>query len=230
MAENEFTAPDHRNRNADDIISTDVHFDSVGYNHRALSWLDLAKRCRNVCALQYAAHDVRQGHEQLFFEELVMSVGSELDRAEYEKCKGNATKLNKFIRRLSPDYERLVLFTRAIASFDPTLPKIEGWNHKELMKGWAKVSNYLHWAGGPAETVESDDWLTHGIDTVEAVALKTWNKKLAGHTAVMMPKDMEPEIRASWHRFKNGEIDEASVGRIADIALPILRNRMRSRA
>ena len=75
----------YTDRSPQQIISEKVYFDSVGYIYRALSWLDIAKKRLNVCALQYAAHDTRQGIEQLLFEELVLSVGTSLDRVEYEK-------------------------------------------------------------------------------------------------------------------------------------------------
>ena len=85
--------PEYRGRTLEQIISERVYFDSVGYAYRARSWLEVAKKGLNVCALQYAAHDARQAIEQLFFEEIVLSVGTQFDRREYEKCKGNTTKL-----------------------------------------------------------------------------------------------------------------------------------------
>lgn len=86
-------APNVRNRTPAEIVMENVTFDSAGYVYRGLSWVDYAKRQTSVSALQYAALDVRQAIEQLFFEELVMSVGGKLAREEYETCKGNSTKL-----------------------------------------------------------------------------------------------------------------------------------------
>ena len=217
--------PEYRGRLPQQIISENVYFDSVGYTYRALSWLDVAKRENNVCALQYAAQDARQAIEQLLFEEIVFSVGTELDRQEYEKCKGNSTKLHKIIRRLNPTYEKLAEFTQAIVSVDPHAPPLIRWDHKLLMKYWGKVSSYLHWVGEPSETVESEDWFTEGIAAVEAAALHIWGKNRLGYTGTMMPKDMQPEIRECWKRFKTGEVDIHAVKQIAHIALPILRKR-----
>jgi len=101
-------APNFANRSAAEIVMNDVTFDSAGYVYRGLSWLDFAKRHTSVCGLQYAALETRQAIEQLLFEELVMSVGGKLDRRDYEKCKGNSTKMTKIIRKLSPEYDRLV--------------------------------------------------------------------------------------------------------------------------
>lgn len=145
--------PEYRGRTPEQIISERVHFGSVGYTYRALSWIDVVKRQRNVCALQYAAHDARQAIEQLLFEEIVFSVGTQLDRKEYEKCKGNSTKLHKIIIRLNPDYNKLAQFTKAIISTFPQSPPFIIWDHKVLIRHWRTVSGYLHWAGEASETV-----------------------------------------------------------------------------
>src|SRR5262249_41522645 len=201
------TIPKYIDRLPEQIISEKVYFDSVGYIYRALSWLDIAKKRLNVSALHYAAHDARQGIEQLLFEELVLSVGTNLDRVEYKKYKGNATKLHNIVRRLSPDYEKLAQFTQAIMSTDPKTSPIEIWNHKELMKHWGSVSNYLHWAGEPRETVESKEWIETGIKAVEAAANHIWEKTTRGYTGIMMPHKMQPEIHELWDRFKAGQVD-----------------------
>ena len=130
--------PEYRGRSPEQIISDRVYFDSVGYTFRALSWLDIAKQARNVCALQYAAHDTRQAIEQLLFEEIVLSVGTALDRKEYEKCRGNSTRLHKILQRLNPDYTQLALFTQAIVSMEPQWPSLVIWDHKVLMQHWGK--------------------------------------------------------------------------------------------
>jgi hypothetical protein len=220
--------PEYGGRTPIQIISEGVYFDSIGYTYRALSWLDLVKRHRNVCALQYAAHDARQAIDHLLFEEVVLGVGTELDRKEYEKCKGNSTKLHKIIRRLNPDYEKLKVFTQAISSVDPQLPPIVTWDHEALMRHWGKISNYLHWAGEPAETVESNDWIEQGIAVVEAAASHIWEKNEAGFTGIMMPQKMVPEIREYWERFRLGQVDLDSIKLIADIALPVLRKRSKA--
>jgi len=220
--------PEHRGRTPEQIISELIHFDSVGYTYRALSWLDVAKRERNVCALQYASHDARQALEQLLFEEIVLSVGTQLDRKEYKKCKGNSTKLYKTIRHLNPEYNKLAQFTLAFISTSPQSPPLIIWDHKDLLRHWGTVSNYLHWAGEPAETVESSEWLDKGIKAVEKAALYIWENNEKGFTGILMPQDMEPEIKDSWERFRASEIDLDSVKRIAKIALPTLNKRIKA--
>jgi hypothetical protein len=220
-------APNFKGRSPDQIIGERVYFDSVGYTYRALSWLDISRKGRNVCALQYAAHDVRQGIEQLLFEELVMSVGTELDRKDYEKCKGSSTKLHKIIKRLSPNYSKLAQFTKEITKVDPDSPLLVTWDHNFLMKSWGLTSNYLHWAGERAETVESENWFDTGVQAVENVANYIWEKSTCGYTGIMMPHKMEPEIQQLWYRFRDDQIDLEAVRRSANIAFPVLKDRGR---
>ena len=217
-----FQAPEYTNRTATQIIEEKLHFDSVGYTYRGLSWLDLAKRQCNISALQYAAWEIRMAIEQLFFEELVLSVGGELDRAEYEKCKGSATKLHKIIRNLSPKYSKLAEFTKALLSVEPGAPPIVSWDHRILLKHWGKVSNLLHWGGAPDETTESDSWFTNGLRIVDAAASYIWEQKRAGYTGVMLPKYMHPEIRAVWERYEAGDTDLEGVKSSANILRPLL--------
>lgn len=219
--------PEYRGRSPEQIISDRVCFDSVGYTYRALSWLDIAKRTRSVCALQYAAHDALQAIEHLIFEEIVFSVGTNLDRKEYEKCKGSSTKLHKILQCLNPVYSRLALFTQGIVSVDPRLPPLVTWDHKVLMKHWGKISTYLHWAGEPVETVESDAWIDDGLLALEAAATYIWDKNRTGFTGIMPPEKMQPEIRNCWERFRDGDIDLDAVKRVGYIALPILRQRIK---
>ena len=207
--------PDFRNRFPEEIITQDVLFDSDEYTYRSLSWLDYAKREQNVCALHYAAHDIRQAIEQLFFEEIFFSTGTKLKREDYEKCKGNSTRLYKIIRELNPHYEKLVKFTQAIASANPNLPPMVIWDIKKLMKYSRKVSYYLHWAGQPSETVSNVDWFNKGIKDIRAAADYIWETNLSGYTGIMMPNNMEPEIRVAWEKYSRGDINRDDVIMIA---------------
>jgi len=218
-------APNFEDRSPERIIEENVYFDSAGYAYRALSWLDIAKKRRNVCALQYAAHDIRQAIEQLLFEDLVMSVGTALDRKDYEKCKGNSTKIQNMIKRLSPDYDRLVQFAQAIISTIPGAPPIIVRDHSVLMRHWGVTSKYLHWGGEATETVKSDSWFDSGVLAVDSAATHIWEKMRSGLSGIMMPSDMQPEIRSLWERFRTGEIDLTAVERAAHLALPVLRRR-----
>jgi len=220
-------SPRFRDREPGRIVTEDVFFDSVGYAYRALSWLDIAKGRQNVCALQYAALDARQAIEHLLFEVLILSVGSALDGKEYAKCRGNSTKLSKFIRRLQPHYNKLVEFNKAIVSTDPSAPPIIGWDLSVLMKHWGMLSGYLHWTGGPADTVESERWFNEGVQVIEAAAAFLWDNHQRGFTAMVRPDRMEPSVRAIWERFRDDDLDIDGVKVSLQLAVPVLKLRSR---
>jgi hypothetical protein len=221
-------APEFKNRAPEEIIKNIIYFDSAGFIYRSLSWLDYAKRNDNMCAILYAALDCRQGIEQLLFEELVMSVGTDLDENEYENCRGNSTKLHKIIRRLNPDYSKLAEFTKVIMSTDSRIPELHVWDHNKLMKHWGKVSDCLHWSGAPKDTYESDEWIDKTINNIENASSYIWDKISRSYTGIMRPENMAEEIFETWSKFKNNEIDANAVKRIADLALPILLQRSKA--
>jgi len=205
--------PNYTNRTPEQIITQDVHFDSVGYVYRALSWLDITKKSSNNCALGYAAYETRQAIECILFEAVILSVGTKLSRDEYQKCKGSSTKLHKIVNRLNPDYEKMVQFTRAVMLTDPEAPLILAWDHKRLLRYWGEMSKYLHWAGEPKETSESPEWLEAGVVAVGNAAEYIWGNKTNGYSGIMMPDKMEADIHSLWERFRNGEIDLETVTR-----------------
>lgn len=157
-----------------------------------------------------------------------MSVGSQLDRNEYEKCKGSSTKLHKVIKKLSPDYNKLAQFAEAITVADPDCPTLVTWDHGVLLKLWGATSNYLHWAGEPAETVESDSWFNSGMKAVEEAANYVWQKAIHGYSGIVMPHDMQPEILLLWESFKAGRMDYEGVRKAAKLALPVLKERAKA--
>ncbi len=85
--------PQHKNRSPDQILNAGRLFDSAWHFWQALSWVDHAKRNTSISALQYAALELRQGVEHLWFDMIVTSVGGELDIREYSRCKGDSTKM-----------------------------------------------------------------------------------------------------------------------------------------
>jgi hypothetical protein len=198
--------PNYLNRTASSIVSVNVRYESSGYIYRALSWLDLAKRERSPVAFQYAAHDARHGIEQLLFEELILSVGTKLDRKEYEKCLGNSTKLHAIINRLSPEREKLSRFNQALFSVGSVQIPLMVWNHKLLMKYGGQVSRYLHWTGAIDETEDDWSWIETGIKITEEACLYIWKNQINRETGVMLPQDMHPEILGLWEKYRDGSI------------------------
>lgn len=214
--------PSYINRTADGIVSENIHFESSGYVYRALSWLDLSKRKNSPIAFQYAAYETRQGIEQLLFEELVLSVGTKLDRSEYEKCLGNSTKLHAIINRLAPEREKLAKFNQAIFSVGSIRITLVLWDHNLLMKYWGKISKYMHWSGAINETIQDRSWVEAGIEITEEVCLYIWNNQTQGETGVMLPEKMHPEIRSLWERYKEGKIGIEEVKISSQILEPVI--------
>ena len=197
----------HTSRTPEDIVSKDIHFDSVGYLYRAMSWLDYFERNDQFTALIYACIEARHGIEYLIFEEIVISTGANLSQEDYEKCLNNPTNLYKALIQISPDYEKLKEFAQIIVSLNPEYPGIIQWEPKELIKSWGKISKYLHWCGSKSETTELSSWRANAGVEVRGEIEPIWVKITSGPSGSMHPKDMHPEILELWNQFKCGNID-----------------------
>lgn len=215
--------PNFKNRSADSIVSDEISFESPGYIYRALSWIDLAKRTRSPVAFQYAAHDARQGIEQLLFEELVMHSAPNFDRAEYRKCLGASTRLHAIINRLAPEREKLARFTQAVYAVGAIRVQLVVWDHRLLMRYWGSLSNYLHWAGVIDESIKDKSWVTDGIEITEKACMYIWDNKTTKETGVMRPDDMHPEIRDLWERYREDKVDIEGVRISVEILEPATR-------
>lgn len=215
--------PEFKNRSPSQIINEINHFESSGRAYKSLSWLDYAKSNKNVSALEYAALEARLSIEQLLFEQIVISVGTELDKKNYKKCNGNAKDLSLMIEKLTPHYEKLIDFTKAMA---PAGIPITKWDNRSLIKYHGKVSNYLHWSGGLDVTVQSEQWLNKGISEVESAISYIWHGLTTGNTGVMPIEKLEPEFKELWVLFLNDEITIGEVVQRAAEIEPILQARL----
>lgn len=200
--------PEFKNRTPTQIVTQVNRFESSGRAYKSLSWLDYARRYRSVSALEYSALEARLSIEQLLFEQLVVCVGTELDKKDYRKCSGNAKALSAMIERLTPNYEKLVDFTKAMA---PEGMPITKWDNRSLVVYHGKLSKYLHWSGGLDVTVQSEKWLKDGISIVEASMNYMWNGLTTGNTGVMLIDRLEPEYKELWVLFVNDEITISEV-------------------
>ncbi len=214
--------PNHISRSPEEIVSTKLYYDSVGYIYRAMSWLDYFEQHRRFTALLYTCIEARYGIEYLMFEEIVISTGANLSKDEYEKLLKNSTKLLKALKRISPDYEKLQEFTNIIASLTPNFPRIVQWNPNKLMKSWGVISNYLHWCGSKDRTTEAEPWLIKAGQAVRAEIEPIWLNISSGQSAIMHPKDMHPRIRELWYQYKSNEVDLEGVKIRMQILKPIL--------
>ena len=215
--------PEFKNRSPSQIINEMNHFESSGRAYKSLSWLDYAKSNNNVSALEYAALEARLSIEQLLFEQIVISVGTELDKKNYKKCNGNAKDLSLMIEKLTPHYEKLIDFTKAMA---PAGIPITKWDNRSLIKYHGKVSNYLHWSGGLDVTVQSEQWLNKGISEVESAISYIWHGLTTGNTGVMPIEKLEPEFKELWVLFLSDEITISEVVQRAAEIEPILQARL----
>ena len=184
------------------------YFESSGRVFKALEWLDYAKRNTNISALEYSALETRLSIEQLLFEQLVVSVGTELDSKSYKECSGSAKKLSALINKLTPKYEKLIEFTIAMSPSEILITK---WDNRLLYEHSGKVSRYLHWSGGLDETIQSEDWFNMGIEVVEKAANYLWNGFTSGNTGVICLEKLEPKIFKIWELFSENliSIDDA---------------------
>jgi len=218
-------SPDYKDKTAEEILSSRRLFDSAWYTFQSLSWIDYAKRDTNISALQYAALEIRNAIEQFWFETVVLSVGDNLDRKEYVKCKKNTTKMYKILKKLTPDYDKLVIFNRAMFSLIETY-KVTAWDLKKINKLYGKVSNFLHFQGSPDETWKKSEWFVDFLNTVENAACYLWNGFTQGATAMSIPENMAPEVREMWNEFKDDQITIDDVKIRLKIAEPVLKDRL----
>jgi hypothetical protein len=200
-------APNHKGRSAEEILGEHIHFDSAGYFFRAVSWVDYNQRNQSFAALIYACTDARLGLEYLMFEDLIVSTGANLSEEQYQRCTKERNKFTKLIKQLSPDYEKLKDFTRAVIALDPQAPTLIYWNHSELLKSWGKLSNYLHWFGAITRTTDNLSWVQRATDDIAGIIHLIWQKMTAGRMGLLHTSSMEPRTQEVWIDFKNGKID-----------------------
>ena len=203
--------PAHKNRSPQEIVDAERLFDSAWHFWQALSWLDCAKRKTNISALQYAALELRQGIEHLWFDMVVTAVGGELDVREYARCKGNSTKIYKVLERLSPDHVKLVRFTNISGSLDRKQPRLTEWDIPKLKRLHGEISQYLHFLGIPIETTESPTWFDEAVATIGAGADYIWHQLTTTHTGQLNVASMPPAVRETWDLFRAGSLDEDAV-------------------
>jgi hypothetical protein len=213
--------PSHRNRSANEIISTDVYHDAVGFAYRAASWVDLVRRTKDFAALHYACVDARLAIENLVFEQLVITAGNTLTYEIYQSCLRDSGQLSKRLRKLVPDYEKLQAFTVLVGTLSPGIPKLNQWDIKELMKSWGILSTYLHWSGANSETTENRGWQEQAIETASKIIDPLWQKMSSGHSACLRPEDMKPRVREVWEDFRTGTIDLNSARTRLEIVRPL---------
>lgn len=221
--------PAYEKRTPEDIASAEHQCDSAWHVWQALSWLDYAKRQSSTTAVQYAALELRQGIEYLWFDMIVTALGGKLDIAAYRRCRGESTKMYKILERLSPDYVKLVRFTLICGTHGPAQPAIIEWDIPALKRWHGEVSQYLHFIGTAGETTASAKWFVHALSTIDAGTQYIWQRLTKAHTGLLSIASMPPEVKDAWEQFKTGQINEADVRMRLRLAEPVLTMRRKMR-
>ncbi|GMR00244.1 MAG: hypothetical protein BMS9Abin18_1082 [Zetaproteobacteria bacterium] len=216
-------APDHRNRTSEQIITENILHDAEGFGYRAASWLDLAIRTENFAAFHYACIDGRLAIEHLIFQQLVVTAGSDLTQSNYEKCLSEPMKLQKRLKQIVPDYEKLLDFSKIVVSLSPDAPRINKWKIGDLMKSWGILSSYLHWKGAFSETTENHEWQEQAIQNVRQIIEPLWERMSSGQSGCMVLKDMDPHVREIWEGFRLGKINSDSARIRLEIIRPMIK-------
>ncbi len=222
--------PSHSFRGPEKIVGENVYFDSSGYLYRAMSWIDHFERHDQFAALHYACIDARLGIEYLIFEEIAISTGANLSSEQYEECLKSPTKLYKALMRISPDYEMLQSFVKILMSLEPNLPNIIYWQPRKLLKSWGRLSKYLHWFGSKNKTTNLKDWRANAGRNIRELVEPVWEKISSGQSAIMHPRNMNPEIHELWIQYQNGEVDSEGIRIRMEILKPLLESMYASQA
>ena len=198
--------PSHKGRCPDQILTEHVYHDAQGFAFRAASWIDWTRSSGQFTAFHYSCIDGRLAIEHLIFEQLVITAGENLDAAVYQRCVNEPRKLDKLLRGIVPEYEKLQDFTEIVATLMPSAPPINKWDIAELRKLWGKLSHYLHWSGAHPETTENLQWQHTAIEEVADIVEPIWEKISIGHSGCMPPESMAPHTREVWEEFKADRI------------------------
>jgi len=150
------------------------------------------------------------GIEYLLFEELVLSSSKPISEAVYRTCLKSKGKLEKQIRILQPDYEKLKEFAVILAELDSNMPKLIHWDIKKLMKQWGILSSYLHWHGANSRTSGSQEWLKETESKIEEIVLSLWSTITSGNSGIMKPENMDLKTKDVWNDFQKNKINNES--------------------
>lgn len=177
-------------------------------------------------ALVYAALEARNAIEQLVFEIVLLASGG-IDEETYRRCK-KVDGAFLVLKRVEPDYRKLVEFTRLCLRLQPGAPKVAEWDFSRLRRYMNELSAYCHFQGEPSKTVESEwnSWLASGVAKIEEV-FAMFLEQMAGTdgTGIIRKENMPPEVQAIWEEFRQERITVEQAKTRLQIIQPILRLR-----
>ena len=216
----------YKNKSGDEIIHFKREFISSWHAFQALSWFDFYKRTKNLFLLQYAALEVRNSIEFLFFEILVLGSSGNLTEQDYINCIKNRTKMHKIINKHIPNYTKWIMFNEICISIIPNSPKITFWDLNKLKNIWNDISNYLHFWGEPTRSSQSSDWIISFEKVIEDATTYLENN-YENPTGLLNPKSMPSELHNLWDDFLNNRLTKIQLKTQLNIMLPILALRQK---
>jgi len=218
-------APRFKNRTAEEIANSERRFTTAWTARQALSWLDLGERTDSVSALLYAALELRNAIELLWYEHIVVATGEKMTRRDYERYKGSSTKIAKHMKREGRVYEKLAEFSNIVLKTTCTNIQVVRWDIDRLLKAHGQLAKYLHFHGMPEETWASSEWRTRCKSEVRDIGLYLWESLKRGSTGLMKEEQMEPEVRQMWEQFREGRLSADDCEGRLRIAGPVFRKR-----
>jgi hypothetical protein len=206
---------------ADKILSL-RRLDSAGYLVASMAWLDYYLRFPAFGPLLSACTTGRHGIEYLFFESLFLGLGYEQCEKEYAQIVNRgADSIQKLLKQRVPHYQKLQRFSVIVASLDAAnLPQLVEWDHADLMKGWGKLSNYLHWFEAYSRSTDDLQWLNSNYAHILGIVTPIWNKLLSGRKGLMHPDDMHSNTRMVWDEYASGNLTDEQVKIRLEIVRP----------
>lgn len=210
-----------------DVLKRPRHCKSDWLILQAECLVRFAKEHGSHTALVYGALEARNAVEQLGFELVILcrpTLGiSEKDIKDCQKSQG----VFEVLKRMEPDYFKLIRFTQICMSFNPGAPKLITWDIGKLRRYWNEVSKYCHYQGIASETVESEmnAWLGRGIALVEEIFSYFESNMKGASTGIIRKDSMPSEVLETWEQFRSGQIDVKAVETRFALMQPALARR-----
>jgi hypothetical protein len=216
---------EYRGRTAEGILNAPRASDAGWYVYQARSWIDYCARKQNINGLFYAAFDLRQAIEQVWYIHIIVHMYDSMTRKKYEHYARSHKKIRRFMEKIKSKYEKLTRFTNLCIRQESSSLRIIEWDITRLISAHRHLSNYHHFQGMENETWENDTWLKGFTNLLEDTSVYLWDELSSGGTGILDEVTMQPEVLTMWELFRNNELSEEDcIGRLR-IAGPTFRHR-----
>jgi hypothetical protein len=205
------------------LVTADWHF------RQADDWLDYGNARFLDTPLIYACLETRLAIERVALELLVLLSEQQLPSTQEERCRERIQDARKLIEEIEPDYRKRMRFT-SIVMEQIGGPPIAEIDMEKLKQWWLDLSKYIHGQVRPEQSYASPDrqFQKEGYALVREIlgTCKEWF--IRQNMGVLDVKDMQPEITEIYQKFQSGELNEAVVARLVQLARPVLESRQRA--